>query len=233
MAGSLKIIIGSMYSGKSTEMIRLLGRYKQLNKSILAINHSLDDRYDKNKIVTHNQQKMDCLSVDKLMPLLDNEDYINADIIAIEEAQFFTDLYDFTIQSIDIHNKIVIVAGLDGDYRKKAFGQILDLIPHCESVIKLHSHSISLAVDQGVPSHPLCPVSTCGMAPIPLPLVAVVSNLRAACVLSNVQFAESAPVPKSSKFLFAALASSSVQSSLMAAFSRTRSIKFSVKVLRW
>ena len=48
-----------MYSGKSTEMIRLLGRYKQISKSILAINHSLDDRYDKNKIVTHNQQKMD------------------------------------------------------------------------------------------------------------------------------------------------------------------------------
>ena len=139
MTGSVKIIIGSMFSGKSTEVIRLIDRYKLLKKNVLAINHTLDDRYDKNKIVTHNKVKKDCLSVSELMPLLNTVDYIKSDVVVIEEAQFFKDLFKFVVKSSDENNKIVVVAGLDGNYKREPFGDILNLIPYAESVIKLHA----------------------------------------------------------------------------------------------
>lgn len=139
MTGSVKIIIGSMFSGKSTEVIRLIDRYKLLKKNVLAINHTLDDRYDKNKIVTHNKVKKDCLSVSELMPLLNTVDYIKSDVVVIEEAQFFKDLFNFVVKSSDENNKIVVVAGLDGNYKREPFGDILNLIPYAESVIKLHA----------------------------------------------------------------------------------------------
>lgn len=139
MSGSIKLIIGSMFSGKSTEVIRLIKRFKVLNLNILAINHSLDDRYDKDKIVTHNQEKLDCLSLDKLMNLIGTKRYNDSQIIVIEEGQFFDDLFEFATVSADKYNKKMIIAGLDGDYNRKPFGDILRLIPHCESVNKLHA----------------------------------------------------------------------------------------------
>ena len=139
MCGSIKIIIGSMFSGKSTEIIRLINRYKTLKKNILAINHSSDIRYGENKIISHNKESHDCLSVTQLKPLLQDTRFNECDVIFIEEAQFFSDLFDFVTQSADFHNKIVVVAGLDGTYKREPFGDVLRLIPHAESVIKLHA----------------------------------------------------------------------------------------------
>lgn len=139
MSGSIKIIMGSMFSGKSTEVIRVINRYKLLNKNVLAINHSLDTRYDKNKIVSHNKEKLDCLSTDNLMSLIDTDDYQISELVVIEEAQFFNDLYEFSVKSADIYHKNVVIAGLDGNFKREPFGQILQLIPHAESVVKLHA----------------------------------------------------------------------------------------------
>ena len=139
MPGSIKIIMGSMFSGKSTEVIRLINRYKLLGKDVLAINHSLDNRYDNNKIVSHDKEKQDCLSTDKLLPLLDTQEFRDCDVIVIEEAQFFQDLYEFSTKSADLYNKNIVIAGLDGNYKREPFGDILKLIPHAESVIKLHA----------------------------------------------------------------------------------------------
>ena len=136
---SLKIILGSMFSGKSSEIIRIIKRYRILNKHLLIINHSIDDRYDTSKIVTHDQEKIDCLATDKLMPLIESSDYQKSDVIVIEEAQFFKDLFDFVTLSVDTNNKTLVIAGLDGDYKREPFGDILRLIPHAESVNKLHA----------------------------------------------------------------------------------------------
>ena len=139
MSGSLKIILGPMFSGKSTELIRILNRYKLLNKNILAINHSIDTRYGDNKIITHDKKHFDCKSVSLLMPFLESKEYIESDIIAIEEAQFFDDLFEFTLLSLDKFNKDVVIVGLDGNFKREPFGQILKLIPHCEKIVKLHA----------------------------------------------------------------------------------------------
>ena len=136
---SLKIILGSMFSGKSSEIIRIIKRFRILKKQMMIINHTIDNRYDTSKIVSHDQEKIDCLAVDKLIPLLETEDYRKSDVIVIEEAQFFGDLFNFVTTCLDKYSKTVVIAGLDGDYKKEPFGDILRLIPHAESVIKLHA----------------------------------------------------------------------------------------------
>ena len=133
----IQLIIGPMYSGKSTELIRRLSRYQAIDKNVLVINSSDDTRTD-NSIKTHNNNKLSAIKCDNLMSILDNESYLNSEVIGIDEAQFFNDLYDFILE-VEKTNKIVIISGLDGDFQRKPFGQILDIIPLCNSVIKLNS----------------------------------------------------------------------------------------------
>ena len=141
--GRIDIIIGSMFSGKSTELIRSINRYKVLGKKIVCINHILDKRYQENSISTHSNMNIDCISLKKLNDVFNDEkkarDYHECEILVIEEAQFFEDLYEFVLNAADKENKIVLVAGLDGDSNRDKFGDILKLIPKCDSVKKLHA----------------------------------------------------------------------------------------------
>jgi len=141
MSGHLTVIIGSMFSGKSTEIIRLINRFKVLNKKIVAINHTLDDRYDGDNanIITHDKVKMNCLKLEKLSPFSETDEYQNAEVIVIEEGQFFGDLFEFIVKSVDNDGKRVIVAGLDGDYLRRPFGDMLKIIPYAEEVRKLEA----------------------------------------------------------------------------------------------
>ena len=142
-SGRIDIIIGSMFSGKSTELIRRINRYKVLGKKILVINHKLDKRYSESSISTHSNMSLECLSINNLGDIKNNEkhlkEYNACEVLVIEEAQFFEDLYDVVVKAADIDNKIVIVAGLDGDSNREEFGDILKLIPKCDSVKKLHA----------------------------------------------------------------------------------------------
>jgi thymidine kinase len=130
----IDIILGPMFSGKSTELIRRTSRLEAIGKNILYINHSNDTRTD-DYIQTHSNTKKLAKKLNKLFDIDINE-LNNSDIIAIDEAQFFDDLYSFVIYC-EKYNKDVIIAGLDGDYNRKPFGQILECIPLCNSVIKL------------------------------------------------------------------------------------------------
>jgi thymidine kinase len=135
--GYLELIIGPMYAGKSTELIRIINRYKCLNKKIIIINHTFNNRYGSTGLTTHNREKIDkCIILDNLSELDSNELY-NTDVIIIEELQFFKDAYECVIDWCDNKNKIVIAAGLDGDFMKNPFGDVLKLIPHAEKVTKL------------------------------------------------------------------------------------------------
>ena len=136
--GEINLIIGCMFSGKSTEMIRIVNRYKKLeNIKLLVINNKKDQRYGVNIISTHNKLQIDCISLDKLMSLKINMDFINSDVIFIEEAQFFPDLYSFCNFSANVLNKKLYVLGLNGDYLKRPFGDICRLIPECDTIKKL------------------------------------------------------------------------------------------------
>ena len=136
--GYLELIIGPMYAGKSTELLRIINRYKCLNKSICVINHSLNNRYGSSGLTTHNKNKFEqCLITDKLSNL-DNNKIYETDVIIIEELQFFEDAYEYIVKWCD-NGKTIICAGLDGDYLRNPFGDVLRLIPHADKVTKLNS----------------------------------------------------------------------------------------------
>lgn len=138
-SGYLELIIGPMFAGKSTELMRVINMYKILNKNILIINHSLNSRYecDNSVIVTHDQKKIkNCHVCNELSSITDT--FINDfDVVIIEELQFFNDAFENVIRYVDKLKKHVIVASLDGDFNREPFGDVLKLIPHCDNIKKL------------------------------------------------------------------------------------------------
>ena len=137
MSGRLDLILGCMFAGKTGEFISRYRKYKGMGREILVINHSSDKRYGKGVVSTHDRDKITCMSSDGLLEISTSERYIKADIIMIEEAQFFTDLVEFVQHGMDIDRKHFIVCGLSGDCFRRPFGEILDLIPLCTDITHL------------------------------------------------------------------------------------------------
>lgn len=138
MTSKLNIIIGCMFSGKSTELIKRIRTAKILYEDkIMIINHKSDNRYnDKSYICSHDKESLKALSLVELCPMLKTREYQEAKAVFIDEAQFFDDLCDFVKEALS-HNKWIVVCGLDGDFERKPFGQILQLIPLSDSICKL------------------------------------------------------------------------------------------------
>lgn len=134
MIKRIEIILGCMFSGKSTELLRRLSRYQAINIDTLLINHLLDTRTG-NSIKTHDNLEKKALKVKTLMEIVNTDEYLNSNVIGIDEAQFFTDLKEFVLYSEK--NKTIIIAGLDGDSNREPFGEILNCIPLCDEVVKL------------------------------------------------------------------------------------------------
>ena len=139
MEGRLELIIGNMFSGKSSELIRRINRERSINKKILIINYSGDNRYSRDSISTHDLTKLKCLKLEKLLDLPE-QNIQQYDSFFIDEAQFFGDLYSFCNIAVEKYNKHVVVSGLDGDSNRKPFGDIIKLIPICDTVDKLTAY---------------------------------------------------------------------------------------------
>jgi len=133
----IELILGCMFSGKSTELIRRISRYEAIGYSILLINHVYDTRTD-DSIQTHSKIRKNALKISSLMTCLDNPEFKNARVIGIDESQFFNDLYDFALECEKL-GKILIISGLNGDSNRKPFGQILDIIPLADDISLLHA----------------------------------------------------------------------------------------------
>jgi thymidine kinase len=134
---SLKLIVGCMFSGKSTEIIRIINRLDTINEKYILIKPQIDKRYNTNMVCTHNFIQKSCISRNDLLPLFEYDEYKTSNYIIIEEAQFFNDLEPFILKSVDCDKKNVIVVGLDGDSNRNNFGDIHKLIPLCDDIIKL------------------------------------------------------------------------------------------------
>ena len=134
--GYLEIILGCMYSGKSTKLVNIYKQCLFCNIKAIAINHVFDDRYDDQLLSTHDKIKIPCIKTEEIFTILDQlKEY---DVILINEGQFFKDLYNCVVILLGLQKRIFI-CGLDGDFERNKFGQILDLIPLCDSVYKLTS----------------------------------------------------------------------------------------------
>jgi thymidine kinase len=155
--GYLEIILGGMYAGKTSRLVEIYKKCNFCNISIAVINHSIDNRYDNALMTTHDKIKIPCIKTENLFDiwntteqnLMDTLDLskermedklkiYDSQVILINEGQFFPDLFDFVIELLK-HDKQIYVCGLDGDFERKKFGQILDLIPLCDKVTKLTS----------------------------------------------------------------------------------------------
>ena len=141
-AGYLKIILGPMTSGKTTELIKEYNRHVAGGFKCCFINHSTDNRYGSgnSKTSTHNKSVVNntfsCDKLDYLM--LDEPQRIDPyDVFFINEGQFFSDLKFYVDYLVNRKNKKVYVCGLDGDFRREKFGTLLDIIPICDDIIKL------------------------------------------------------------------------------------------------
>lgn len=133
----ISLIMGPMFSGKSTELIRRCSNASSVGLKVCIINHTYDNRCKDDTVQTHYGVVAKALKVQNLLEV-DIHDY---DVIGIDEAQFFDDLLDF-VKSHEHNNKVLIVAGLDGDYQRQPFGNILNIIPFCQNVTKLNAMCI-------------------------------------------------------------------------------------------
>ena len=143
--GYLELIIGPMFSGKTTSLYKIYNECKANNIPVLVINHSFDDRYDTNNslVYTHDKLNMPCITTQTLGNLLvytksSNINMESIRVVLINEGQFFEDLVPF-VEELLQNKKQVYVCGLDGDFERKKFGTILDLIPLSDTVKKLKS----------------------------------------------------------------------------------------------
>lgn len=139
--GSIEIIIGCMFSGKTTQLINTIRRYQSIGKQIMVINYKDDTRYGDNQIISHDKMGIDSINIEHLIELKNSwsEQYQKCSIICINEAQFFKNLKRYCLEFCNLDHKKVILCGLDGDYKQEPFGELLELIPHSEKITRLHA----------------------------------------------------------------------------------------------
>jgi thymidine kinase len=135
--GKLELIIGPMFSGKSTELIREIRLAKIIDKKVLVIKPLIDNRYSENEITSHSFDSEKCETISMLEKI--NDKVGNYDLIVIDEGQFFPDLKKMVLHWVDDRNLHVIVGGLDGDFKRQPIGQILELIPYADKCKKISS----------------------------------------------------------------------------------------------
>ena len=128
-----------MYSGKTTELIRRGSIYHELGLKVIYLNSAIDTR-SANSFSTHNQTITKIPFHGVKVHDLDSEIVKEYDVVLIDEGQLFAGLVEFCTELCERQNKIVIVAGLSGDYRRHPFGEINDLMSRCDEVILLHAY---------------------------------------------------------------------------------------------
>tara|TARA_Y100000590_G_C15599014_1_gene969251 strand:+ start:244 stop:786 length:543 start_codon:yes stop_codon:yes gene_type:complete len=139
MTGYLELILGCMFSGKTTKLLETYNMYTICDISCCVINSSLDNRYSETNLVTHDNKSIPCIFVEKLENILTKETLNKYNVFLINEGQFFEDLYDSVLKLVDKYHKKVYVCGLDGDFKREKYGQILELIPKSDKFFKLYA----------------------------------------------------------------------------------------------
>lgn len=139
--GYLELILGPMFSGKTSTLKKIYDQCIYCNIPVMVINYSADNRYcDASMMSTHDKIMIPCIKSTTILEVLENhkETLETAEVILINEGQFFSDIFHI-IELVEIRHKRVYICGLDGDFQKNKIGSLLDLIPHCDNVCKLKS----------------------------------------------------------------------------------------------
>jgi thymidine kinase len=155
-SGWIEVICGSMFSGKTEELIRRLKRAKIANQKVEIFKPRIDTRYDESKVVSHDENSILATPVDKARKILEYSEGFG--VVGIDEAQFFDAELPEVCQQLALDGKRVIVAGLDMDFRGKPFGPMPNLLAVAEYITKVHAicqhcgnlatHSFRLTVEE-------------------------------------------------------------------------------------
>ena len=135
--GWIEVICGSMFSGKTEELIRRLNRAKIARQKIQIFKPALDKRYHKENIVSHNDNSIASLPVSSATEILDLAG--NCEVVGLDEAQFFDEQIVAVCDQLANSGKRVIIAGLDMDYLGRPFGSVPQLTAIAEYVTKVHA----------------------------------------------------------------------------------------------
>lgn len=131
------MICGSMFSGKTEELIRRLKRAKIANLKVEIFKPAIDVRYDETNVVSHDANAIPSTPIDNSQTILLLSEGV--DVVGIDEAQFFDDEICNVCETLALRGVRVIVAGLDMDYLGKPFGQMPYLLSIADYITKLHA----------------------------------------------------------------------------------------------
>jgi thymidine kinase len=135
--GWIEVICGSMFSGKTEELIRRINRARIANQKVEIFKPSVDTRYDENNVISHNENAIQSTPVTSSLNILLMAN--DATVVGIDEAQFFDDQLIYVCETLAEQGIRVIVAGLDMDYLGKPFGTMPQLMAVAEYVTKVHA----------------------------------------------------------------------------------------------
>ena len=136
-SGWIEVVCGSMFSGKTEELIRRLRRAKIANQKVAIFKPAIDTRYDETKVVSHDASSIEAIPISHSSELLNLTE--NIEVIGIDEAQFFDLELTSVCQTLALRDIRVIIAGLDMDYRGVPFGPIPHLLAVAEYITKVHA----------------------------------------------------------------------------------------------
>ena len=136
-SGWMEVICGSMFSGKTEELIRRLRRAEMAGQQVEIFKPKLDNRYEDEEVVSNNKNKI------KITPLQTPDDILikqyNCDVVGIDEAQFFDESIVEIANQLANNGVRVVIAGLDMDYMGRPFGPMPNLMATAEYVTKVHA----------------------------------------------------------------------------------------------
>jgi thymidine kinase len=135
--GWIEVVCGSMFSGKTEELIRRLNRAKIAKQKIEIFKPAIDKRYDDMQVVSHNSNSIDSTPIEAASEILLLAN--NAEVIGIDEAQFFDEALPEVCTKLAEQGKRVIIAGLDMDFLGRPFGPMPNLLAIAEYVTKVHA----------------------------------------------------------------------------------------------
>ncbi|MBK6890949.1 MAG: thymidine kinase [Sphingobacteriales bacterium] len=136
-SGWIEVVCGSMFSGKTEELIRRIKRAQIANLPVAVFKPLIDQRYDANDVVSHDAKTINAIPVTSAQTVLNASEHVK--VVGIDEAQFFDMGIVSVAEQLALNGKRVIIAGLDLDYLAQPFGPMPILMAKSEYVTKLHA----------------------------------------------------------------------------------------------
>jgi len=137
-SGNIQLILGPMFSGKSSELIKLIRRYNIKKHKTVVIKFNLDDRYEtgQTNVISHDKVTYPAIKCGRLSEVKDI--LLKHEVIGIDEGQFFPDLAE-VCEELANNGKHIVIAALNANFKRESFPAIASLFPKCEKIINLQS----------------------------------------------------------------------------------------------